>query len=77
MRDLQNTRQKFNETFTDYLTRWRGKLGQIRHRPTGANQLLIAIEGCAPPLAKKLKDLGIKNFEELYRFGVQKEADMA
>ena len=33
LRDLQNTKQKYNESFAEYLTRWREKLGQIRHRP--------------------------------------------
>ena len=31
LKNLQNAKQKFNETFTDYLTRWRGKLSQMRH----------------------------------------------
>ena len=35
------------------------------------------MEGCVPVLSKKLGDLGIYNFEELYRFGVQKESDLA
>ena len=74
MRDQQNTRQKYNESFTDYLTR--EKLGQIRHRPAEANQLTIAMEGCVPVLSKKLGDLEICNFEELYRFRVQKESDL-
>ena len=37
LRDLQNTRQKYNKSLTDYLTRWREKLGQIRHRPVEAD----------------------------------------
>lgn len=68
MRDLQNTKQKFNESFADYLTRWRGKLAQMRHRPTESDQLMIAIDGCVPLLSKKLRDLKIQNFKELYRF---------
>ena len=28
-------------------------------------------------LSRKLRDLGIRNFEELHRFGVQKESDLA
>ena len=35
------------------------------------------MEGCVPVLSKKLGDLGIHNFEELYRFVVQKESDLA
>ena len=49
----------------------------MRHRPAEADQLIIAMEGCVPALSKKLGDLGIRNFEELYRFGVQKESDLA
>ena len=77
MRDLQNTRQKYNESFINYLTRWREKLGQIRHRPAEVDQLMIAMEHYVLALSKKLGDLGIRNFKELYRFGVQKESDLA
>ena len=49
----------------------------MRHRTTEADQLIITMEGCVPALSKKLGDLGICNFEELYRFGVQKESDLA
>ena len=73
MRDLQNTKQRFNEPFADYLTRWRGKLALMTHRPAEVDQLMLAIEGYILPLSKKLRDLGIRNFEELYNFGIQKE----
>ena len=49
----------------------------MRHRPDESDQLVIAIEGCVPALHKKLGDLGIRNFDELHRFGVQKESDLA
>ena len=77
LRDLQNTRQKYNESFTDYLTRWREKLGQMRHRPAEANQLTITMEGYVSALSKKLGELRIHNFNELYRFGVQRESNLA
>ena len=77
LRDLQNTKQKYNESFAEYLTRWREKLGQMRHRPAETDQLIIAMEGCVPALSKKLGDLRIRNFEELYRFEVEKEYDLA
>ena len=35
------------------------------------------MEGYIPLLSTKLKDLGIRNFEELHKFGVQKESDLA
>ena len=77
LRELQNTKQRYNEPFAEYLARWREKLGQMRHRPDESDQLVIAIEGCVPALHKKLGDLGIQNFDELHRFGVQKESDLA
>ena len=77
LRDLQNVKQKFNESFSEYLTRWRGKLSLMRHRPEESDQLTIVMEGCVPMLSQKLRDLGIRNFEELHKFGVQKESDLA
>ena len=35
------------------------------------------MEGCVPMLSKKLRDLRIRNFEELHKFGVRKESDLA
>ena len=77
LRDLPNTNQKFDESFAEYLTKWRGKLSLMKHRPAESDQLMIVIEGCVLLLSKKLRDLGIKNFEELHRFRVQKESDLA
>ena len=70
-------KHNFNESFSEYLTRWRGKLSLMKHRLSEFDQLTIVMEGCVPMLSRKLKDLGIRNFEELHRFGVQKESDLA
>ena len=48
----------------------------MKHKPVKSDQLLIAAEACIPPIADKLKNIGIRNFEELYHFGVQIEGDM-
>ena len=77
LRDLQNVKQKFNEYFSEYLTRWREKLSLMKHRPAESDQLTIVMERCVPMLSRKLRDLGIKNFKELHRFGVQKEFNLA
>ena len=68
--------QGSDEPFTDFLTRWREKLAQMKYRPAKSDQLMIAIKACIPPLANKLKDMGIRDFKDLYRFGVQVEADL-
>ena len=38
---------------------------------------MLTINECVPPLARRLNDLGITNFKELYRFGVLKKIDVA
>ena len=77
LRELQNTTQKSGDPFSDFLTRWREKLAQIKHKPTDSDQLDLAIKVCIPPLASKLKDIGIRDFNDLYRFGVQAEANLS
>ena len=52
LRDLLGTKQKFNESFIDYLSRLRGKLGQMKHRPAEADQLMIAMDGYSPVLTR-------------------------
>ena len=48
----------------------------MKYRLAELDQLDIAIEACIPPLANKLKDMGIRDFKELYCFGVQVEDDL-
>ena len=48
----------------------------MKHKPVESDQLHLAIESCVPPLADKLKNMDIRDFKELYRFGVQVEAGL-
>ena len=68
--------QGLDEPFTDFLTRRREKLIQMKYKPAESDQLMIAIEAYIMPLANKLKDMGIRDFKELYQFEVQVEADL-
>ena len=74
--DLLNTKQGSSESFTSFLTRWREKLSQMKYRLAESDQLDIAVEVCIPPIANKLKNMGIRDFKELYHFGVQVKADL-
>ena len=76
MRELQNITQESDEPFTDFLTRWSEKLAQMKYKPAESDQLDIAGEVCIPPLTSKLNNMGIRDFKELYHFGVQVEADL-
>ena len=51
-------------------------MAQMKHKPAESDQLDIAIEACIPTLASKLKEMCIRDFNELYRFGVQVEANL-
>ena len=44
LRELQNINQESDEPFTDFLTRWKEKLAQMKYRPTESDQLMIAME---------------------------------
>ena len=48
----------------------------MKYKPTESDQLDLATEACIPPLASKLKDMGIRDYKELYRFGIQAEANL-
>ena len=48
----------------------------MKHILAESDQLIIAIEACISPVANKLKDMGIRDFKDLYQFGVQVEADL-
>ena len=48
----------------------------MKHKPIESDQLDLVIEACVPPLSSKLKDMRIRDFKELYHFGVQVEANL-
>ena len=48
----------------------------MKHKRAESDQLDLAIEACVPPLTSKLKDMGIRDFKELYHFRVQVEANL-
>ena len=48
----------------------------MKHKPAESDQLDILVEAYISPLVIKLKDMGIRDFNELYRFGVQAEANL-
>ena len=48
----------------------------MKYKPIESYQLDIAIEACISPLASKLKNMDIRDFKELYCFGVQVETNL-
>ena len=52
--------QKFNESFSEYLARWRGKLSLMKHQPAESNQLTIVMEGWVSETSKSCTSLESK-----------------
>ena len=48
----------------------------MKHKPAESDQLDLAIEVCVSPLDSKLKDMGIRDFNGMYYFGVQVKANL-
>ena len=48
----------------------------MKCKPAELDQLDLAIEAYIPTLASKLKDMGIRDFNELYHFEVRVEANL-
>ena len=48
----------------------------MKYRFVESDHLDIDIEACIPPIANKLKNMGIRDFNKLYQFGVQVEANL-
>lgn len=65
-------KQKFNEFFSKYLIRWRGKLSLMKQQPAESDQLVIVMEGYVPMLSRKLKDLGLEIFKSCTDLGYKK-----
>ena len=76
LQELLDTKQGSSEPFTSFLTRWKGKVAQMKYRLVESDQLDISIEACISYIANKLKNMGIRDFKELYHFEVQVEADL-
>lgn len=48
LRDLEMTKQKGDETFSEFLARWRGKAASMVNRPNEEDQIDIIIKNLIP-----------------------------
>src|SRR3989441_7054821 len=70
LRELENTTQGPNESFPDYLNRWRKKLILIRNKPDEQELIKIVINGTLAPLRNQMYCIPLRDFSEVYRMGV-------
>ncbi|KAK9274791.1 hypothetical protein L1049_022043 [Liquidambar formosana] len=73
LRDLEMTRQKTNETFSEFLTRWRAKAVKMVNRPTEIDQINIILRNLTPVYFDRMLTSFVMNFEQLYQCGTRIE----
>ncbi|KAJ9170390.1 hypothetical protein P3X46_018502 [Hevea brasiliensis] len=70
LRDLETTRQKPNETFSEYLLRWRKKAMKMTNRPAEKDQVRLVVKSLQPSYYEKLCYYPLATFEQLYDAGI-------
>src|SRR2546425_10772945 len=73
LRELENTTQNPDESFSDYLNRWRKKLIMIRNKPDEQELIKVFIRGTLPPFCNKMYCISLKDFSDVYRMGASIE----
>jgi hypothetical protein len=65
LKDLETTKQKQGETFSEYLVRWREKASKMINRPGEKDQVNIMMKGLLPVYFNRMLSATIMNFEQL------------
>ena len=73
IRDLELTKQKSNESFLDFLTRFMTKVGLMKNKLTKKNQVRMVVRNVSPNLVERLQMMNPKSFIDLYDNGLQAE----
>lgn len=63
LKDLETTKQRANESFFEFLTRWRGKATKMINRPSKKDQVYMIINNLQAVYHKKLFASLILTFE--------------
>ena len=73
IRDLELTKQKYNESFSDLLTRFMNKVGLIKNKLAEKDQVRMIVRNVSPNLVERLQMMNSKTFVDLYDDGLQAE----
>ena len=73
LRDLETTKQGVGETFSEYMTRWKGKASRMVNRPNEKDQINIIIKNLLSACNSRLLLSLISLFGELYNCGTRIE----
>ena len=70
IRDLELTKQKSNESFSDFLTRFMNTVGLIKNKLAKKDQVRMIVRNMSPNLVERLQMMNPKIFVDLYDDGL-------
>ena len=73
LRDLETTKQGVRETFSEYMTRLKGKASKMVNKPNEKDQINMIIKNLLPTYNSRHLSLPISSFEELCGYGTRIE----
>ena len=73
IRDLELTKQKLEESFSDFLTRFMNKAGLMKNKLAEKDQVRMIVRNVSPNLVERLQMMNPKTFLDLYDDGLQAE----
>ena len=73
LRDLETTKQRLRETFSEYMTRLKGKVSKIVNRPNEKNKINMIIKYLLSAYNSRLLSSPISSFGELCDCGTRIE----
>ena len=66
IRDLELTKQRSNESFFDFLTRFMNKAGLMKNKLAEKDQVRLMVHNISPNLVERLQMMNPKSFVDLY-----------
>ena len=73
IRDLELTKQRSNESFLDFLTRFMNKVGLMKNKLAEKDQVRMVVRNVSPNLVERLQMMNPKSFVDLYDDELQAE----
>ena len=73
IKDLELTKQRSNEYFSNFLTRFMNKAGLMKNKLTEKDQVRMVVCNVSPNLVERLQMMNPKTFMDLYDDGLQAE----
>ena len=71
LRDLETAKQGVGETFSEYMTRWKGKASRMVNRPNEKDQINMIIKNLLSAYNSRLLSSPISSFGELCDCGTR------